>query len=128
MIYLTLEQVLAIHDYQIEKFGGSHGLRDLGLLESAVMRPQASFGGVDMYQTVFEKAAALMHSLVLNHPFVDGNKRTALASALVFLELNSFQVIAKSQQLYNLTVQLALGEKDTKQVASFFKTHSKKLT
>ncbi|MBN1812662.1 MAG: Fic family protein [Anaerolineae bacterium] len=86
MRYLTVEEVLEIN---AEVMGGGHALRDLGLLESAVARPQASAFGVDAYPDLATKAAALLHSLVLNHAFVDGNKRTAVLSTLVFLFLHS---------------------------------------
>lgn len=89
MKYLTTPQVLAIHDQMVKRFGGSHGVRDLGLVESAVGRPLASYDGNDLYETIFDKAAALLQSLLKNHPFVDGNKRTALTSAGIFLKMNS---------------------------------------
>ena len=73
--YLSLEQVLDLHRVQIRRFGGATGLRDRGALEAALGRPQMTFGGEDLYPDVAAKAAALMHSLVMNHPFVDGNKR-----------------------------------------------------
>jgi death-on-curing protein len=90
MRYLTVEEVLEIN---AEVIGGGHALRDLGLLESAVARPQASAFGADAYPDLASKAAALLHSLVLNHAFVDGNKRTAVLSTLVFLDLNGYVVL-----------------------------------
>jgi len=90
--YLTVEQVLFIHARLIEETGGSHGVRDLGLLEAAVMRPRATFGGVEMYPTVFAKASALLHSLIGNHPFVDRNKRTGITTAGLFLVQNVFRL------------------------------------
>lgn len=78
MKYLTVKDVLLLHQMQIDAFGGSHGLRDLGLLESALMRPQATFDEADLYKSLFDKGAALLHSLLMNHQFVDGNKRTAM--------------------------------------------------
>ena len=88
ILYLSGEQVLRLHAHQIHNFGGSSGLRDRGALEAAVARPRATFGGEDLYADLASKAAALMHSLVMNHPFVDGNKRVGLAACLVFLEAN----------------------------------------
>ncbi len=93
MNYLTPQQVLAIHDQVIKRFGGSFGLRELDLLESAVARPLASYDGEDLYKTIFDKAAALLHSLLKNHPFVDGNKRTALSAAGIFLRMNGYKLI-----------------------------------
>lgn len=90
IIYLSTTQVLAIHDQILKRFEGSTGLRDLSLIESAVGRPQATFDQTDLYVSIFEKAAALLQSLLKNHPFVDGNKRTALTSAAIFLELNGY--------------------------------------
>lgn len=78
MKYLTVEQVLFIHARLVSEISGTHGVRDLGLLESAVARPQATFEGNDLYSDIFSKAAALMESLIGNHPFVDGNKRTGM--------------------------------------------------
>lgn len=83
--YLTPQQVLFIHARLIATTGGEHGVRDVGLLASAVARPQATFDGADLYPDLSEKAAALMDSLTRNHPFVDGNKRTAIAAAALFL-------------------------------------------
>ncbi len=84
MRYLTAEQVLFLHARLIEETGGSHGIRDVGLLQSAVARPRATFEGEDLYPDVCSKAAALMHSLINNHPFVDGNKRTGTAALKSF--------------------------------------------
>ena len=92
--YLTLNEVLLLHARLIQAAGGSRGQRDLGLLESAVARPQATFAGEDLYPDLWSKAAALMHSLVLNHPFVDGNKRVALTAAGIFLDLNGYRMTA----------------------------------
>src|SRR5205823_12525001 len=87
--FLLMEEVLGIHAHQIEMYGGSFGVRDAGSLLSAVAAPQASFAGELFQATVFEMAAAYLFHLARNHPFIDGNKRAALASALVFLELRS---------------------------------------
>jgi len=98
--YLTSQQVLYIHDQMIKRFGGSMGIRDIGLLESAVGRPLASFDGKDLYLDIFYKSAALLQSLLKNHPFVDGNKRTALSSAGLFLRINGY--ILKMHHLLTL--------------------------
>ena len=125
--YLTLEQIFLIHDEQIENFGGSHGIRDLALLESAVMRPQSTFGGDEVYETVFDKAAALMHSLILNHPFVDGNKRTGSASGIVFLEMNGFRLEVGDRELVQTAVKVAQKEIDIDKIASWLKEHSRRV-
>ena len=87
---LSPKHILLIHDELIEKYGGSHGVRDKNLLESAIFLPNASYGGVDLYPTIIEKAAVLLRSLVKNHPFVDGNKRTAIMVTQILLEENGY--------------------------------------
>ena len=109
-LYLSFDQILRIHERQIERFGGSSGIRDRGALEAAVSRPQATFGGEDLYPDLAEKAAALMHSLASNHPFVDGNKRTAAMSAELFLLFNGFELAADDDALEAVTMDLARGE------------------
>jgi death-on-curing protein len=126
-IFLTFEQVLAIHDNQIETYGGSHGIRDLALFESAIMRPQTTFGGKDLYPSVFEKAAVLMHSLILNHPFIDGNKRTGTVSALIFLEINSFKITVDQNELVDISLEVALKKMNVKGVAAWLEKSSKKI-
>ncbi len=88
IIFLTLAEVIDIHADQIERYGGSHGVRDMNLLSSAVATPSASFGGDYLHANIYEMAAAYAFHIAQNHPFIDGNKRAALASALVFLEMN----------------------------------------
>src|SRR3989344_1580898 len=105
-IFLTLEQLVTIHNDQIERYGGSHGIRDLGLLESALLRPQTTFGGQDLYLTIFDKAASLLHSLLMNHAFVDGNKRTAMTTTLVFLELNGYTLSVSQDQLVQTALRI----------------------
>jgi len=119
--YLSVEQVLEVHALQVRRFGGSGGLRDLGLLESAVARPAMTFGGEDLYADVASKAAALMHSLVANHPFADGNKRTGVASAELFLVFNEFRLAASDQELENVTLAVARGELDAESLGIWFR-------
>lgn len=90
--FIALEEIIAIHDSMIEEYGGSFGIRDLGLLQSALARPQSSFGGEDLYPTLFEKAAALFHALLFNHAFIDGNKRTAITTTARFLYKSGYQL------------------------------------
>ncbi len=127
IIYLSLEQVLLIHEDQIVRYGGSSGLRILPLLESAIFRPQSSFGGNDLYLTVFDKAAALMHSIILNHAFVDGNKRTGTTSALVFLELNSYRLHVSQKSLEEASVKVESKKWDIEQISSWLKNNSRKI-
>jgi len=107
MIYLSLKQLLFIHRRLIEETGGSFGLRDKGLLEAALARPKATFDGVDLYPDVFSKAAALLESLVNNHPFVDGNKRVGITSAAMFLQQNGIFLTATNADLEAFTLQVA---------------------
>lgn len=109
-LYLSIEQVLYIHALQIRRFGGSAGLRDRGALEAAVARPQATFGGEDLYPELPAKAAALMHSVVTNHPFVDGNKRVGAHAALLFIRVNGMQPLITPEELTEVTMSVARGE------------------
>jgi death on curing protein len=108
--YVSLAQVLELHRRQIERFGGGKGLRDRGAVEAALARPQMTFGGEDLYPDVADKAAALMHSLVMNHPFVDGNKRVGAHACLLFLLANGVEPIFSSADLTEITLALARGE------------------
>ena len=120
-LYLSLDQVLQIHEAHIEKFGGSAGLRDPGALESAVARPAMTFGGEDLYPDVPSKTAALMHSLVMNHAFVDGNKRVGVTAAELFLRLNGYRLDASNPELEGLTMTVARGELDGEALAIWFR-------
>ena len=125
MNYLTVEQVLFLHARLIEETGGSHGVRDVTLLESAVARPQATFGGKELYPDLFSKAAALMDSLIRNHPFVDGNKRTGIAAAALFLRRNNHRLTATNQELEAFTRSVAESRPDISEIAAWFQTHSR---
>ncbi|MBI4079217.1 MAG: type II toxin-antitoxin system death-on-curing family toxin [Candidatus Levybacteria bacterium] len=127
MKYLTSAQVLYIHDQLIKRFGGSYGVRDLGLVESAVAKPQASFGGNDLYETIFDKAAALLHSLLKNHPFVDGNKRAALSSAGLFLKLNGYQLENTHKEEAAFALKVENESISFEQIAARLKEHSRKI-
>jgi death-on-curing protein len=107
MIYLTPEQVLFIHSRLVTETGGSHGVRDLGLLESAVARPRATFDGKELYPDLFTKTAVLMDSLINNHPFLDGNKRTGITAAGLFLLINGWKLTASPENLETITLRVA---------------------
>jgi death-on-curing family protein len=126
--YLTLEEVLAIHFDQINRYGGSHGVRELNLLIAAISRPQATFGGFDLYSDVFSKASALLQSLVMNHPFVDGNKRTAIVSTARLLAINGYELKMARKDLINITLEVESKKKSIEGVASWLKKHSKKIS
>ena len=123
--YLAIEQVLAVHRMQIEAYGGSAGLRDRGGLEAAVARPAATFGGEDLYPDVAAKAAALMHSLVLNHPCVDGNKRVALHAAMLFAALNLHELLASPDDVTALTLKAAEGQLNIESLTIWFRQRLK---
>ena len=107
--FLRLADVVRIHVDQIEGYGGRTGIRDPGLLQSALAMPQASFGGEWLHRDLYEMAAAYAFHLCQNHPFVDGNKRTALACALVFLELNGISIEDPEGRLYEALMDIASG-------------------
>ena len=116
-VYLSLEQLRALHRIQLELFGGSGGLRDKGALEAAMARPQMTFGGEDLYPDLAGKVAALMHSLVMNHPFVDGNKRVGAMAAELFLEANDHVLETSDEGLTELTWALARHEIEAEALA-----------
>lgn len=124
MEYLTVNEALLLHARLIQSTGGSGGVRDTGLLESALARPQATFDGVDLYPDLWTKAASLMHSLIQNHPFVDGNKRTALAATGIFLELNGFRLTASNEAALSFTRQVTAGRLSLHEMATWLRTHT----
>ena len=122
--YLTPQEVLFIHARLIATTGGEHGIRDLGLLESAVARPQATFDGADLYPELFLKTAALMESLSQNHPFVDGNKRTAITAAAMFLQLNGFRLRTTNAEMERFTMMVVGERPSLESIATCFETNS----
>ena len=127
MKYLLVSDVVAIHDRYVELFGVALVVRDDRLLESAVFRCQASFDGNDLYKTIFEKVAALFHAVIFDHPFVDGNKRAALFSADRCLFLNGYEFIAENEEAAKFPLFVEQTRPEISEIASWFKTHSKKL-
>ena len=121
--FLTLDEVLGIHADQIRAYGGASGLRDLELLCSAIAMPETTFDDEYLHPSVFEMAAAYLFHLARNHPFVDGNKRTALMCALVFLGLNDQRLQVEPDDLYSLVNGVAAGEVDKAQVSVFLRRH-----
>ncbi|HWU44872.1 MAG TPA: type II toxin-antitoxin system death-on-curing family toxin [Bdellovibrio sp.] len=107
IVFLTVDEVLLLHDLQLERYGGAVGVRERSLLESAVNMPQASFGGDYVHDGLYEMAAAYAFHIAENQPFVDGNKRTALASALVFLDLNLIEIDDPEELLYGAMIDIA---------------------
>lgn len=121
--YLSVAAVLEIHRRVIEEFGGDPGLRDRGLLESAVSMPQSTFDGVDLHAGIAEKAAAYHFHLCANHPFIDGNKRAAVTAAEVFLLINGHELSAGDREIEDLTMGVAAGRLSKEGVVAFFIRH-----
>lgn len=128
MKYLSAEQVLFMHSRLIDTTGGAHGVRDLGLLRSAVERPKATFEGKDLYKDVFYKAAALMESLTNNHPFIDGNKRTAITGSALFLRYNGFLLNTTQKKMETFTLHMATHKVSFKNAVEWFRKNSAVLT
>lgn len=126
MKYLGYRQTLWIYRRVIEETGGSPGIRDEGLLQSALARPQATFGGQDLYPTLFEKAAALVESVVRNHPFVDGNKRMAWECLDITLEMNGFRVTASADQSFDLMMRIIERKVTVQDIAEWLAKHTRR--
>ena len=123
-IFLGPSDVLEIHADQIERYGGAAEIRDQGLMLSAIAQPCAAFGGQFLHDDLFLMAAAYLFHLVQNHPFVDGNKRTGTATALVFLDLNGFEIDCDADALAELVIDVTLGKSGKSEVAEFFRRHA----
>jgi death-on-curing protein len=124
--FLDLERALNIHRVLIERFGGSGGIRDLGLLESALAMPRQAFGGQYLHSDLFEMAAAYLFHIVKNHPFVDGNKRVGAMAAYCFLEVNGIELDASNEEFERVTLTVAEGKLSKSGVAEFFREHGKR--
>jgi death on curing protein len=123
--FLTLDDVLALHDELIQRYGGTPGLRDSGLLEAALAMPQAGFGGQYFHEFPHEMGAAYLFHIVRNHAFIDGNKRVALAGAVLFFKINRVFYSITEEEAVELTLAAASGQMDKGAVAAFFKRHLK---
>lgn len=124
---ISAAEILFIHSAIIDTTGGSHHVRDLGLVESATERPWQCAFGHELYPSLFEKAAVLFDSIANFHPFVDGNKRTAISSAGVLLERNGIEMSATNKELERFTLQAVTGRYDVKKIAKWLKKHSRKV-
>lgn len=123
MVYLSLPATLFLHEQLIQAFGGSPGIRDEGGLQSALARPRSTFGGQSLYPSLFEKAAALLESLCMNHPFVDGNKRVAYAGAGLFLELNGWRLEAEADDAVSFMLDVADGKRGKEEIRVWIEQH-----
>jgi death on curing protein len=124
MRYLSLGEIVDLHQALLDQTGGATGIRDLGGLESALAQPRATFGGVDLHETIVQKAAALGFSLTLNHPFVDGNKRVAHAAMDVFLVLNGLELVGTVDEQERLMLGLADGQLTREQLTEWLEEHT----
>lgn len=121
--FLELSDILESHLEQIATYGGSSGVRDLDLLDSALAQPQASFGGQFLHSDLCEMAAAYLFHIVQNHPFVDGNKRVGLEAALTFLAINMVEIQASDEELVEMVLATAKGDFSKAEIATFFRNH-----
>jgi death-on-curing protein len=125
MILLTANEVVELHEKLIAATGGSSGIRDIRLLESAVLGCYQSFGGEDLYPTIIEKAARMAFTICNNHPFIDGNKRVAVASMLIILRINDISLLYTQQELVTLGLGIADSSIDYKDIVTWINKHIK---
>lgn len=123
-LFLTFAEIIEIHDYQINHFGGSDGLRSVEMLKSAIGMPSSTFSGEYLHPTIPEMAAAYLFHLVENHPFLDGNKRVGAMASLVFLDLNGYEFDATDEEFSDLVMRVASGKMLKSEVVLFFQQHS----
>jgi len=122
-LFLDLDHIMRLHCSLIEQYGGIEGIRDVGLLDSAVSMPQTAYDGQYMHGDIFEMAAAYLYHIVQDHPFFDGNKRTSAAAAIVFLAINDIQIDNDEEGLVELTLSTATGKTGKTEIAEFFRSH-----
>jgi death-on-curing protein len=126
MRYLTAEAILRLHHQIIEDFGGSHGVRDEGRLKSVVAAPAQQIFGQEQYKTVFDKAAVYIRNIISDHPFVDGNKRSAITCGGIFLMSNGFYLTATPKELEDFAVRVATEQLDVSTIAAWLQKHSQR--
>lgn len=122
--YLSVGELLVLHRQVVQRTGGAEGIRDLGALQSAVAQPRTTFSGQELYPSISEKAAALGFSLIMNHPFIDGNKRVGHAAMEVFLYLNGYEIDATVDEQEAIILSLAAGELKRTQFLDWVRTYS----
>ena len=126
-LFLTFDEVLSLHAEQIRLFGGASGIRDIALLHSALGNTEATFDGAFLHETIFAMAATYLYGICRNHPFLDGNKRTAVAAALTFLALNDVEVDADEDAFYDVVIGIAEGRVSKAAVTVFLEEHAIRL-
>lgn len=124
MKYLSLEEILELHFFVIEDYGGMHGVRDESRLKSVINAPQQMVFGQEQYETVYEKAAVYMRNIIGDHPFHDGNKRSGATVGVVFLMRNDVRLIATPKELEDFAVQIAVDHLDVAAIAQWLQSHS----
>ena len=127
MKYLETQEILVIHDQIIEETGGVHGVRDIGLLQSATVRPRTAIAGKEMFGSIFEKAASLLEAFARFHVFTDGNKRTAAIASARFLAINNHELTATNDELVIFMVSVVESRLEITEIAAWFKKHSKRI-
>lgn len=126
--YLNIEEVITLHEYAIQRFGGLLGVRDRGRLEAAIAAPQQTMFGDELYPDIWSKAAIVILLLIKNHPFIDGNKRVGLYAMLRFLEINGYTFSEISNdELYEFTLKVATSSLDKDDIAAWLKTYVRKI-
>ena len=126
--FLTMSEIMIIYEDQIRRYGGQYGIRDISLLSSALALPESTYDGKYLHESIPEMACAYAFHISENHPFIDGNKRTALASALVFLDLNGYEFTSSEEVVYETMMLVAKGEYKKEQLRIFFEKYSMKVT
>ena len=123
-VFLNLDEIISIHRDQIERYGGTLGIRDMGLLQSAAAQPMAAFGGQFLHEDLYAMASAYLFHLTQNHPFLDGNKRVGAVAAYMFLAYNNIELQVDEEEYEALVMGVAKGEVDKTAIAQFFRDHT----
>ena len=126
MKHLTAEEVLIVHSEIIDQTGGSHGVRDVGLLISIIEKPKTKFGGKELYKGIFNKASATLEAFVQHHVFIDGNKRTAAVATSRFLFINDYELTATNRELEKFMMKVAVEKESLKGISDWLRKHSRK--
>jgi death on curing protein len=122
---ITMGEVLRLHELSVEIYGGANGVRDMGLLASAVARPFQTFGGNELYLSAIEKAAAIAESIILNHPFIDGNKRTGFLAMFALLEKGSIELVATESGIYEFVINISTGKITFDEIVEWLQANTK---